>query len=901
MSPLFRRAGRFLGLLLALTLILCSGLPLSRLDAAEGARRSFALASGRAEETLETFSEQAGVQLVFLLEDVRGAATNPVHGDFAIREALDQLIAGTGLGVKQDGKTGAFVIKRERAGANASNAPSDSAINPKSPDPSKQTMNRKKPLGAFAALLAAVAQLSAQPATIPTTPGSEVVTLSPFTVSSETVGRYTATESTSGSRIRVSLMDATQSITVITHELVEDVGALRLLDAAKYSGSISESTIPNAQDRTNVRGFQTDGATIDGFNFFSFSNVDPVLIDRLEIVKGPNPILSPQIAQGTINVVTKRPLFKDQTNASLQLGRYNADRAEVDVNRVLIPGKLTTRLVAAAQHSRDQAKGNYNHSQIAMPMFTYRFGPTAQVTAQAQIYNSYSAAYGGVPLDFTVGTNDTARLFPGISESLDFYGENIRRHSKGQHYRVFFEAKPTEQFSVRLALNAIRWSGDSVGLSIGNPIDPTTGNQVTVVGTIITQNPNTGSWAWSGQQLANPTFNEASATNPFASGSWGFQSRRYYNLQNDYVYELKFGENKSTTTAGYMVDYLKNPGISYNFSVPNMNVLNFSLQPLAVSPTPNLGWGYGINWDQQFYVNEQLNLFGGRLVATGGIARSEYRQYNSDVSRGLTSQNKVKANLPMVGIVFKPIPQLAFFADRTKQAQPNGTSPATGTNPTTFGKQYEAGMRTQLLDKRVYASLAYFDIRQNNFAIPNQANAVVPPPNPAFPPIFTDRKVTGVEFEINASLTENLSLVGNVAKIKARTPLGNGQVFRGVADKTAAGFLTYAFSKNSEFKGLTIGGGVDYVAKRPGDNPNPGGFIAATSTPGNLVLGQPTFYLPARTLVNVMASYRVNPHWRLQLNVDNVLDKHYLAASTSRNNVFPGTPINPRFTATYSF
>jgi len=882
------------GLPLALMLILCIGGLWPRLPGAEVSRRSFAIAAGDAEVTLEMFSEQAGAQIVYLLADVHGVTTNPVKGEFATGEALQRLVGNTVLRVELDGKTGAFVVKRA---AGARDSTEETKSKPIQPTPTKMKKNPTRWLPALLTLLVPSA-LSAQTET-----KEESIVLSPFTVSASSTGRYTATESTSGSRVRMSLMDSPQSITVITHELMEDVGALRLLDAAKYSGAVSESTIPNAQDRTNIRGFQTDGATIDGFNFFAFSNVDPVIAERLEIVKGPNAILSPQIAQGTINVVSKRPLFTDQASVDLQVGRYNADRAEFDVNRVLESGKLAVRVVGAAQHSHDQADGNFNHSQVVMPMFSYRIGTTAQITAQAQIYNSFSAAYGGVPLDFTVGTNDKARIFPGISENLDFYGETIRRHSVGQHYRVFFEAKPTDAFSVRLALNTIQWKGDSLGLSIGNPIDPATGAQVPEVGAagMVRQDANTGNWIWSGQTIANPIFNEASPTNAYASGSWGFQSRRYYNLQNDYSYEVKFGDHKSTTLAGYMVDYLKNPNIGYNFSVPNMNVTQFVLQPVTVSPTPNLGYGYNINWDQQFYISEQLSLFNDRLVLTGGVAHSDYRQFSRDESRGTSSQNKVHANLPMSSIVVKVLPNLALFADSTKQSQPNGTSPATGTNPVTTGRQWEAGMRTQLLDKRLYASLVYFEINQNNFSIPNQANATVPPPVIPFPPIFTDRKVKGVEFEVTAAITENLSIVGNIASIKARTPLGAGQVFRGVADKTSAAFVNYTFDKKGDLKGLSCGVGVDYVGKRAGDNPNPGGFIAATSTADHLVLGQPTFWLPARTLVSLMVNYRIDKHWKTQLNIDNLLNKHYLAASTSRNNVFPGTPFNPRVTVTYNF
>ncbi len=361
---------------------------------------------------------------------------------------------------------------------------------------------------------------------------------------------------------------------------------------------------------------------------------------------------------------------------------------------------------------------------------------------------------------------------------------------------------------------------------------------------------------------------------------------------------MKFdADNQSTTLVGYMVDYLSNPGWAYNFTIPNMNVKNFVLAPMVVAPTVASD-AYSIAWDQQVYASEQLSLLGDRIVASGSIAESSYRQYTSDLFHHTTSQNKVHANLPSAALVVKPIPQVALFADVTRQAQPNGTSPATGTNPTTTGKQYEFGVRAQLLDKRIYATLTYFNISQNNFSIPNQANATVPPPAVPFPPIFTDRKVKGVEFETTSAITDNLSIVGNIAEEHARTPLG--QVFRGVADLTAAGFLNYTFDKTGAWKGLSAGIGVDYMSKRAGDNPNPSGFTTA-STPGNLIIGQPSFWLPARTLVSAMISYKFDEHWRAQLNVDNLFNQDYLAASTSRNNVFPGTPINPRLTVTYKF
>jgi iron complex outermembrane receptor protein len=149
---------------------------------------------------------------------------------------------------------------------------------------------------------------------------------------------------------------------------------------------VYESTIPNAQDRTTIRGFQNDGATIDGFSYFSFANVDPVLIDRIEVVKGPNAILAPQgVPGGTLNQVSKKPFFSNRGYVSAQAGMYSSTRAELDVNHVAIPDRLAVRVVAAAQDADDSGDNNFHQSMIAMPMLTYKFGSGAELTVRVPV------------------------------------------------------------------------------------------------------------------------------------------------------------------------------------------------------------------------------------------------------------------------------------------------------------------------------------------------------------------------------------------------------------------------------------------------------------------------------------------------------------------------------------
>lgn len=81
--------------------------------AAEAPKKSFDLPAADAAETLKAFSAQSGEQIIYPVEAVRGVTTNAVKGEHPAREALDLMLAGTGLTIVQDAGTGALAIRRE--------------------------------------------------------------------------------------------------------------------------------------------------------------------------------------------------------------------------------------------------------------------------------------------------------------------------------------------------------------------------------------------------------------------------------------------------------------------------------------------------------------------------------------------------------------------------------------------------------------------------------------------------------------------------------------------------------------------------------------------------------------------------------------------------------------------
>ena len=728
---------------------------------------------------------------------------------------------------------------------------------------------------------------SAEPATTAPT-GEETIILSPFTVSGETTGRYHATEATSGTRVRLSLLDSTQSVSVVTRDLIEDIGAARVIDAAKYVSGVYESTIPNAQDRTTVRGFQSDGATVDGFNYFSFANLDPVIVDRIEVVKGPNAIIAPQgVPGGTVNNVSKKPVFQNRGYVSAQAGLYSSTRGELDVNRVLIGGKLAVRFSAAAQDADDYGDGNFHSSTIAMPQFTYRFGPKTELTVQAQLSNWWSLNFGGIPVSLYSGSNDKARLVEGVDREFIAQQEDIARHQSAQHYRLFFTTSFTDNLSMRVAGNLINSHGSSSQLNIGG-----IGSQQ-----VLTTDPATGLSSWNGTRNDNPQFT--------FGGSLNTQDRTYANLQNDFVYEFKTDALKSTTVAGYAVNYtIVENEKNRNFINPTTGSTTLATQSLQGYVYPARGLAANLNgWntrhfrDHQIYLYESLMMLDERLLISAGVSKNWYYTENHDLLLNRRFAHEPEATLPSGGIVFKPLKNVSLYYGYSEQSTAINPS-VTSTNffDAQTSRQHEFGIRTQQFDNRLYASLAYFDIKQNNFSVPNPANSAVPVPNPLLPPLFFDRTADGVELEFNFAMTKSFSVVGNATVMKNRD--ADDIPFRGTAEKSGALWTSYTFDKNGPAAGLSVGVGVDYLSKRPGDSAS---GVTSASTPDRVIRVQPSFWLPARTLVNASVTYRIDEHWKTQLNIDNLLDEEYLQSSTGRTSVWPGTPLNAKLTVTYSF
>jgi iron complex outermembrane recepter protein len=101
-----------------------------------------------------------------------------------------------------------------------------------------------------------------------------------------------------------------------------------------YVGGAQTGTITWSVDRYMIRGFVGEGDYIDGFRTQTDKNTDLNLIDHIEIIKGPAAIFianQSNTVGGVINKVSKSPTSYKVGSFTVQVGQYDANRAELDI------------------------------------------------------------------------------------------------------------------------------------------------------------------------------------------------------------------------------------------------------------------------------------------------------------------------------------------------------------------------------------------------------------------------------------------------------------------------------------------------------------------------------------------------------------------------------------------
>jgi iron complex outermembrane receptor protein len=141
----------------------------------------------------------------------------------------------------------------------------------------------------------------------------EIVQLDPFDVTSVETDGYLASNSISGTAMNSLLKDIPMTINVITSEFLDDAIVGDLERALDFNSSVTQTTrgqISNENALYSLRGFRNRNVLLDGV--MGGDHIPRYLVDRIEVVKGPNTLYGQSDPGGLVNMISKRPRSKDR-------------------------------------------------------------------------------------------------------------------------------------------------------------------------------------------------------------------------------------------------------------------------------------------------------------------------------------------------------------------------------------------------------------------------------------------------------------------------------------------------------------------------------------------------------------------------------------------------------------
>lgn len=661
----------------------------------------------------------------------------------------------------------------------------------------------------------------------------------------------------------IPLQELPQNVAVIPAKLLSDANVTRLDSALELASGVEhQNNFGGLWDAFAVRGFVGDpnlpsGYLVNGFSNRGFGGPrDASDIDHVEVLKGPTAALFGRgDPGGTINVITKKPLFTPQGALSVSGGSYNTYRIEGDATGAL--SSFAAARLDAAFEKGDSFRDTLNHKKYSItPSFLVKLGPSTTLTYD------FERTHQEVPFDRgVVALNGNLNTIP-ITRFLGEPGDGpIKADAIGNQLQLNHELNSHWTLMLGAAYRQTQLQGYSTEAEL------TRSRQLIYVdGRDLSRQRRYRDWS------TNDLILRAEVDGRFETGP--------------FTHHLLFGVDDDQLHYHQLQARFRPPAVASQTTLARGNAINI-FDPIygnlpAVSPFQDLfeqDKSWGAYFQDQIDLTEQLKL---RV----GVRYDDYRQSILDRRTLLTTGQKVNATDPQLGLVYAPNKLLSFYAAYGKGFRPN-TGQDVNNVPFTpeRSKSYEIGAKFQDPNGYISGTLALYTMEKSGILTSD-------PVNTGFSMAIGKAKSKGVELDVNGKLPGDIKYWLSYAYTDAKMansildpdfglPVPAGAPLLGIPKNSGNLLLFRDFDlKNDQV--VSIGGGVNYVGERLGE----------TGT---------SFMLPSYTLVKIFASYEPSQNWKLYAEVNNLFDKTYFPASYSRLWIMPGTPRTFTLKATYSF
>ncbi|WP_417799083.1 MULTISPECIES: TonB-dependent siderophore receptor [Rhodospirillales] len=737
---------------------------------------TFAVPGGALENALLTFGRQANLEIVYPSALTAGKTVSGLNGTYLIDDALTRLLAGTGL-AHQRGADGSVTIYDQATGA------SDG------------------------------------------TQTAPVVIESRIESATGPVEGYVAKRSISGTKTNTALKEIPQSISVVTADQIEDQAAGSVAEAMRYTpGVLTEYRgTSNLHDEMFVRGFSYVPRYVDGLNYglTSLGQIDPYLLERVELLRGPSSVLFGQANPGgVVNLTTKRPTGETKREVEVSVGTDNLYSVGGDISGVLLADKGIDYRVVAKGLTKDEFGGEMEQNRIAIaPSVSWTPNEDTMLVVNASYQNDpdgglrpflagqgtlYPTPYGYFPRDFWAGAYD------------------FDKHERTQ-FSFGYSLEHAVNDVVTLRQNA-RYN------DIESTLDQVILNSIKAGGTQI---------------------------NRLATHSDDNLNQYVVDNQAEFNFDTGIVEHKVLGGLDYKYQLYEEYYGNYNLGDEDWRNLTRYIGNVALSD--------GTNQETEssqtgLYLQDQIKI--DRLNVVLGLRHDWAESAISKRKTNTTEEQRDHALTGRAGVIYNFDNGISPFASYSTSFEPaSGTDSDGNAFDPVEAEQYEGGIKYAPDDGQISVTATVYQLTQENIVTYDDSS--------------TKRQIgeirgRGFEFEVQAEVTPQLSVLAsysrNNTKITDDAKAANiGLKVANMPEEQATLWSKYSFDGGT-FDGLAVGGGVRYTG-------------VSTDSVNAVEVPDYTLFDAMLSYDLGALSHRFDG-MELQLNANNLLDDTYVASCT---------------------
>ncbi|WP_455511993.1 TonB-dependent siderophore receptor [Neisseria lactamica] len=662
-------------------------------------------------------------------------------------------------------------------------------------------------------------------------------------IATEKNGDYSSFAATVGTKIPASLREIPQSVSIITNRQVKDRNVDTFDQLARKTPGLRVLSNDDGRSSVYARGYEYSEYNIDGLpaQMQSINGTLPNLFafDRVEVMRGPSGLFdSSGEMGGIVNLVRKRPTKAFQGHMAAGFGTHKQYKAEADVSGSLNSDGSVRGRVMAQTVGASPRPAEKNNRHETF----------------------YAAADWDINPDTVLGAGylyQQRHLAPYNGLPADADG---KLPSLPQHAFVGADWNRFKMNSHDVFADLKHYFGNGGYGKVGMRYsDRKADSNYTFAGSKL-NNAGKADVAGLGTDIKQKAFAvDASYSRPFALG----------NTANEFVIGADYNRFRSTNEQGRST-VASNIALDGFRSVPYVNLIQNARAGAHgykhTLDTENLD-KFGVYGKSTFHPADGLSLIGG--------GRLGHYKIESGDGKTLHKASRTKFT-GYAGAVYDLNDNNSLYASFSQLYTPQTSIGTDGKllKPRQ-GNQFEVGYKGSYMDDRLNTRVSFYRMKDKNAAAPLNPNN-----KKTRYAALGERVMEGVETEISGAMTPKWQIHAGYSylhsQIKTASNSRDDGIFLLMPKHSANLWTTYQVTPE-----LTIGGGVNAMS-------------GITSSAGMHAGGYATF--------DAMAAYRFTPKLKLQINADNIFNRHYYARVGSANTFnIPGSERSLTANLRYSF